>query len=136
MFPNKILDHFNNPRNCGEIQQPNGIGYEALQNLGIAIKITVQVENGIIKDVKFKTAGCVTAIASTSILTELVKGSLMEEAVLISPTDISNSLGGIPKEKMHCSILAVKALHKALMDYRVSRIRGSITLQELECCKN
>lgn len=117
MLENKILDHFENPRNCGEIQEANGIGHAGKPSRGITIKMSVKVEKGVIKDVKFKTAGCALSIASASMVTELVKGVTMEEALFLSPKDISQALGGIPEEKMHCSELAVGALYKALADY-------------------
>lgn len=117
MLGNKILDHFENPRNYGEIQGANGIGYAGEPARGITIKMSVRVESGVIEDVKFKTAGCATSIASASMVTELAKGITVREALFLSPADVSQALGGIPKEKMHCSELAVGALHSALRDY-------------------
>lgn len=117
MLGNKILDHFENPRNCGEIQQANGIGYAGKPAKGITTKMSVKVEKGVIRDIRFKTAGCALSIASASMVTELVKGATMEEALFLSPADVSQALGGIPEEKMHCSELAVDALYSALTDY-------------------
>lgn len=117
MLGNKILDHFENPRNCGEIQHANGIGYAGKPTKGITTKMSVKVEKGVIKDVRFKTAGCALSIASASMVTELVKGVTIKEALFLSPADVSQALGGIPEEKMHCSELAVDALYRALTDY-------------------
>lgn len=117
MLGNKVLDHFENPRNCGEIQHANGIGYAGKPAKGITTKMSVKVEKGVIEDIKFETAGCALSIASASMVTELVKGATLEKALFLSPADVSQALGGIPEEKMHCSELAVDALYRALKDY-------------------
>lgn len=116
-FTNELLDHFENPRNSGDILKADGIGYAGKPAKGITIKMSVKVEKGVIKDVKFKTAGCATSIASASMTTELAKGIPVDEALFLSPEDISQALGGIPEEKKYCSELAVDALLEALTDY-------------------
>lgn len=116
MLGNKILDHFEHPRNYGEVEEPDGTGCAGKPARGITIEISVKVHKEVIREVKFKTAGCATSIASASMVTELVKGMPVEKALLLSPEDVSQALGGIPQEKMHCSELAVKALLNALTD--------------------
>lgn len=118
---NKILDHFYAPRNCGEIPEPDGVGTSRLEEHGIAHKFTIKVENGRIVDVKFQTAGCISSIASASVLTELVKGKDVEEAYSITPEEVSEALDGLPQEKMHCARLAVHTLRKAIEDYKKRR---------------
>lgn len=118
MIENKIRDHFETPRNCGEIQNADGIGYAGNPARGIYIKMWIKVEGGVIKDVTFKTAGCAVSIACASMVTVLVKGVPVEKALFLSPADVSHALGGIPEEKMHCSELAVKALCNALFSTR------------------
>lgn len=117
MFTNELLDHFENPRNHGDIPEADGIGYAGKPAKGITIKMSVKVEKGVIKDVKFKTAGCAASIASASVATELAKGIPVDEARLLSSADVSRALGGLPEEKMYCSELAVDALYDALADY-------------------
>lgn len=118
---NKILDHFYNPRNCGEIADPDGTGTSRLEEHGIAHKFTIRVEDGRIADIKFKTAGCVSSIASASVITELVKGREIEEAYSVTPEEVSRALDGLPLEKMYCARLAVKTLRRAIEDYRKRR---------------
>jgi nitrogen fixation NifU-like protein len=113
---NKILDHFYSPRNCGEIAEPDGTGTSRLEEHGIAHKFTLRVEDGRIADIKFKTAGCVSSIASASAITELVKGRRIKEAYSIKPEEISTALDGLPLEKMYCARLAVKTLRRAIED--------------------
>lgn len=121
MHQNKILDHFYNPRNCGEIPNPDGVGYERIEEHGIAHKITIKVKDGRISDIKFKTAGCISSIASASVMTELVKGKRIEEALSLSEEDVSQALDGLPKEKMYCGELAVSTLHRAIQDHLSKR---------------
>lgn len=125
-FANKIRDHFENPRNCGEIQNANGIGYAGKPARGISIKITINVEGGMIKDIKFKTAGCPISIASASVLTELTRGIAIEDALCLLPVKISHALGGIPEEKFYCSELTVEALDRAIKDYHVRYTQDSM----------
>jgi len=113
----RVLDHFLYPRNCGEIDSPDGVGIEQDNPWLIRIRVTIRVEEGRIADIRFKTAGCVTAVASVSALTELVCRKLVEEALATTPADIAAALGGVPKEKLHCCQLAVGALRRAIADY-------------------
>lgn len=112
-----VLDHFYSPRNCGDIAHADSIGIEEDAERGIVIKFFIKVGNEVVSEIKFKTFGCITSIACASAATELAKGKKLEEALTLSYEDISGALGGIPKEKIHCSHLAISALHKALRNY-------------------
>ena len=118
MYNEKVMDHFQNPRNVGEISDPSGVGEVGNMTCGDIMKIYIQVEDDIIKDVKFLTFGCGAAIASSSALTELVMGKTLEEAEKITNKDVADELGGLPENKLHCSNLAADALHKAIQDYQ------------------
>lgn len=118
MYTEKVMDHFLNPRNVGEISDANGTGEVGNAACGDIMRITLLVENDIIKDVKFRTFGCGAAIATSSMVTELVKGKKLDEAMKISNKAVAEALGGLPPVKMHCSNLAADALHKAIEDYR------------------
>ena len=117
-YTDKVQQHFLNPRNVGEIEQPSGTGDVGSLACGDALKLTLRIENDIITDAKFKTFGCASAIASSSVLTELVKGMKVDEAAKITNEDIAKALGGLPKEKMHCSVMGREALEAAIADYR------------------
>lgn len=117
MYTEKVMDHFTNPRNVGEIQEASGIGEVGNAKCGDIMRIYLQVENDIIKDVKFKTFGCGAAIATSSMVTEMVKGKTIHEALEISNQAVAEALGGLPPVKMHCSNLAADALHEAIKDY-------------------
>jgi len=118
MYSEKVMDHFQNPRNVGEMDEPSGVGEVGNVKCGDIMKIFIKVEDDIIKDIKFLTFGCGAAIASSSMLTELVKGKSIDEALAVSNKDVAEELGGLPPPKMHCSNLAADALHKAIEDYR------------------
>lgn len=118
MYNDKVIDHFTNPRNVGEIPDADGIGDVGNAVCGDTTKITIKVEDNRIKDIKFKTFGCGAAIATSSMLTEMVKGMTLEEAAKITDVDIANELGGIPEHKMHCSNMAADALRTAIEDYK------------------
>ena len=119
MYSEKVMEHFQNPRNVGEIENPDGVGEVGNVTCGDIMRITLKIDaDERIEDVKFKTFGCAAAIATTSIVTEMVKGKTIDEALNISNKDVAEELGGLPKEKMHCSNLAADAIHKAINNYR------------------
>ncbi|NLM21153.1 MAG: Fe-S cluster assembly scaffold protein NifU [Peptococcaceae bacterium] len=117
MYSEKVIDHFTNPRNVGEIENPDGIGEVGNAKCGDIMRITLDVEDNIIKDIKFKTFGCGAAVATSSMVTEMVKGKTLEEALTISNAAVAEALGGLPPLKMHCSNLAADAVHAAIKDY-------------------
>jgi nitrogen fixation NifU-like protein len=117
MYTDKVMDHFTNPRNVGEIQDADGVGLVGNPICGDVMKITIKVEGDRIKDAKFKTFGCGAAIAVSSMVTELVLGKTLEEALEISNKAVADALGGLPPKKMHCSNLGADALKKAIEDY-------------------
>ena len=115
-----VLDHFNNPRNVGELKSANAIGTVGSKTCGDIMTVYLIIEKNIIKNIKFKTYGCAAAIASGSIATELAKGMKIEDALKLSREDIANELGGLPEFKLHCSNLAADAIHKAIKNYKKS----------------
>jgi len=115
------MDHFKNPRNMGEISNPDGVGTVGNPVCGDLMTMYIKVNNNRIEDVKFKTFGCGAAIATSSMTTELAKGKTIEEALTISRSSVAESLGGLPPVKMHCSNLAADALHAAIKDYQEKR---------------
>ena len=117
LYSSKIMDHFSNPRNVGEIEDADGIGYVGNAVCGDVMQMFIKVEDDVIIDAKFKTFGCGAAIATSSMATELIKGEKIEDALKITNETVADALGGIPKVKMHCSILAEQALRSALHDY-------------------
>lgn len=118
MYTEKVMDHFTNPRNVGEINDASGIGEVGNAKCGDIMRIYLKVDdNDIIQDVKFKTFGCGAAIATSSMVTELVKGKSLKDALEISNQAVAEALGGLPPAKMHCSNLAADALHEAIKDY-------------------
>jgi len=118
MYTEKVLDHFSNPRNAGELSHADGIGEVGNAVCGDIMRIYIQVDGDVISDVKFKTYGCGAAIATCSMVTEMVKGKTLDEAMQISNNLVAEALGGLPQAKMHCSNLAADALHKAIQDYK------------------
>jgi nitrogen fixation NifU-like protein len=117
MYSEQVMEHFKNPRNVGEIENPDGIGHVGNAVCGDVMELYIRVEDGIIVDAKFKTFGCGAAIATSSMVTELVTGKRVEEALKISNRAVAEALGGLPAIKMHCSVLAEEALKSAIDDY-------------------
>lgn len=117
MYSDKVMEHFRNPRNMGEIKNADGVGEVGNVVCGDFMKIFIKVKNNKIADIKFQTYGCASAIASSSMLTELAKGKTIDEAKKISRDLIAGELGGLPPQKIHCSVLAQDALKKAIEDY-------------------
>ena len=122
MYSEKVMDHFSNPRNVGEIENASGTGMVGNPACGDIMKLTIKIEEGVITDVKFKTFGCGAAIATSSMVTELVKGKGIDEAEQISNQSVADALDGLPPVKMHCSNLAADALHAAIEDYRKKQL--------------
>ena len=119
MYSKKVMDHFMNPRNVGEIADADGVGEEGNPTCGDAMKIFIKVDDkGVITDVKFKTFGCGAAIAVSSMVTEMAIGKTIDEALEITKESVANELDGLPPQKMHCSNLGADALHKAIADYK------------------
>ncbi len=117
MYSEKVIDHFSNPRNVGEIENASGVGTVGNAKCGDIMKVYITVENDIIKDAKFKTFGCGAAIATSSMATELIKGKSIQQALEITNKTVMEALDGLPPVKVHCSCLAEEALHAALWDY-------------------
>ena len=118
MYSEKVMDHFNNPRNVGEIENPSGVGTVGNAKCGDIMRMYLDIDdNGIIKEAKFKTFGCGAAVATSSMATELVKGKTVEEALKVTNKAVMEALDGLPPIKVHCSLLAEEAIHAALWDY-------------------
>ena len=117
MYSEKVMDHFENPRNVGEIPDANGVGTVGNAKCGDIMRMYLKVENGVIEDVKFKTFGCGAAIATSSMATEMVKGKTLKEALQLTNKAVAEALDGLPPVKMHCSLLAEEAIHAAVEDY-------------------
>jgi len=118
MYSDKVMDHFKNPRNVGEIENASGVGEVGNPVCGDIMNIYINVENNVITEAKFKTFGCGAAIASSSMATELIQGKTLEEAWELSNKAVAEALDGLPPVKMHCSVLAEEGIHKAINDYR------------------
>ena len=117
LYSEKVMDHFRNPRNVGTMDDPDGVGEVGNATCGDIMKIFIKVENNIITDVKFTTFGCGSAIASSSMATELIKGKPIDEAMELTNTAVAEALDGLPAQKMHCSVLAEEAIKAALDDF-------------------
>lgn len=122
MYSEQVMEHFSNPRNVGEIPDADGVGTEGNPVCGDVMKIYIKVKDDRIEDIKFKTFGCGAAIATSSMVTEMVKGKTLEEALAISNKTVAEALGGLPPTKMHCSNLAADAVHKAIEDFRAKQV--------------
>ena len=118
IYSEKVMDHFKNPRNVGELEDANAIGEVGNPKCGDIMRVYLKIENNIIEDVSFMTFGCGSAIASSSMATELIKGKSLEEAWNITNKAVAEALDGLPPVKMHCSVLAEEAIHKAINEYR------------------
>ena len=119
MYSEKVMEHFRNPRNVGEMENPDGVGHVGNPVCGDIMELYIKVNDSTITDAKFKTFGCGAAIATSSMVTELVKGKSISEALEISNRAVAEALGGLPPIKMHCSVLAEEALKSAVEDYLV-----------------
>lgn len=119
MYTEKVIKHFNEPKNVGEMENPSGVGEIGNARCGDITRVFIKVsDEGIIEDIRFRTFGCGAAIASSSMLTEMVKGKTVEEALKVSNFDVAEKLGGLPEQKMHCSNLAADALIAAIENYK------------------
>jgi nitrogen fixation NifU-like protein len=125
MYSQKVLDHFSNPRNVGEIVGANAVGQVGNAKCGDIMKMYLQIEDGVIKDAKFKTFGCGAAVATSSMATEMIKGKTLDEALKVTNQTVAEALDGLPPIKMHCSNLAEEAIHAAIDDYRLKT--GQVT---------
>lgn len=126
LYSEKVMDHFRHPRNVGVIENADGVGEVGNARCGDIMKMYLKIDNGIITDVKFETFGCGSAIASSSMATELIKGKPVEEAMKLTNKAVAEALDGLPPIKMHCSVLAEEAIRAALQDY--------YKRQGLPCC--
>ena len=121
LYSDKVMDHFLQPRNLGTIENADGVGEVGNAKCGDIMKIYLKIEDGIIIDVKFETFGCASAIASSSMATELIKGQRVEDAMQLTNKAVAEALDGLPAYKMHCSVLAEEAIQAALEDYQAKR---------------
>ena len=135
MYSEKVMDHFAHPRNVGEIEGANAVGQVGNAKCGDIMKIYMDIEDNIIKDVKFKTFGCGAAIATSSMATELVKGKTVEEALELTNKAVMEALDGLPPEKIHCSVLAEDAIRAAIEDYRAKNGQQTEKHDCKACCK-
>ena len=117
LYSEKVLDHFSNPRNVGEIENADGVGEVGNAKCGDSMKMYIKVDDGIISDVKFKTFGCGAAVATSSMATELIKGKSIDDALKLTNKAVVEALDGLPAVKLHCSVLAEQAIKSALADY-------------------
>lgn len=118
MYSQTVMDHFRNPHNVGKMENPSGVGKVGNPQCGDEMVIYIKIENNVIVDVSFETFGCVAAIASSSMTTDMIKGKTIEEALALSNKDVADKLGGLPPVKMHCSVLAEEGIKAAIEDYR------------------
>jgi len=129
-YSEKVMEHFSNPRNIGEIENPSGVGTVGNAQCGDIMRIYLDIDDaGIVRDVKFKTFGCAAAVATSSMATELVKGKSVQDALKVTNAAVCEALGGLPQVKVHCSLLAEEAIHAALWDYAE---KNGIVIEGLE----
>ncbi|NLV65843.1 MAG: Fe-S cluster assembly scaffold protein NifU [Synergistaceae bacterium] len=124
MYTEKVMELFMNPKNAGRMEDPDGVGEVGNPRCGDIMKIYIKVKDERIVDISFETFGCASAIASSSMVTEMVKGLTLDEALAISNKDVVNALGGLPPQKIHCSLLAEEGIQAAIEDYRAKRKAG------------
>ncbi|HOI82009.1 MAG: Fe-S cluster assembly scaffold protein NifU [Thermovirgaceae bacterium] len=124
MYTEKVMELFMNPKNAGRMEDPDGVGEVGNPRCGDIMKIYIKVKDERIVDISFETFGCASAIASSSMVTEMVKGLTLDEALAISNKDVVNALGGLPPQKVHCSLLAEEGIQAAIEDYRAKRKAG------------
>ena len=117
LYTETVMDHFMHPRNVGEIENPDGVGQVGNAKCGDIMKMYLKIQNNIIEDVKFETFGCGSAIASSSMATELIRGKTIEDALAVTNKQVVDALGGLPAHKLHCSVLAEEAIKAAVKDY-------------------
>ena len=122
MYNEKVMDVFKNPKNVGEIENPDGTGTVGNEVCGDIMQITLRIKDNVIQDAKFKTFGCAAAIATSSTATEMIKGMTIEEALKVTNKSVIEKLGGLPPQKIHCSVLAEEAIKKAIDDYRAKQM--------------
>lgn len=132
MYSEKVMDHFSNPRNVGELENANAVGQVGNAKCGDIMKMYMFIEDDIIKDIKFKTFGCGAAVATSSMATEMIKGKTIEEAMKLTNKAVMEALDGLPPVKVHCSVLAEEAVHAALWDYAQKK---GIVIEGLEAPK-
>jgi len=125
LYNETVMDHFLNPRNMGDVQEADGIGEVGAAACGDIMKISLKIRDGKIEDARFKTFGCGSAIASSSMATELIKGRTLEEAKNFSNQEVVDALGGLPPVKIHCSVLAEEALKAAIEDYEAKQAKAA-----------
>lgn len=141
VYSEKVMDHFTNPRNVGEIENADGIGEIGNAKCGDIMKMYIKVENDVIVDVKFKTFGCGSAIATSSMATEMIKGKTIQEALTLSNKAVVEALDGLPTHKIHCSVLAEQSIRAAIADYYTRQgidpepiVGKRMTHDEIEAC--
>ena len=136
LYSEKVMDHFRNPRNVGVIEDANGVGEVGNAKCGDIMKIYLKIKDDIIEDVKFETFGCGSAIASSSMATELIKGKPLSQALELTNKAVTEALDGLPAHKIHCSVLAEEAIKRAVLDYykRQGIPYDEETFREVECC--
>ena len=136
LYSEKVMDHFRNPRNVGVLEDANGVGEVGNAKCGDIMKIYLKIEDGIIADVKFETFGCGSAIASSSMATELIKGKPLADALTLTNQAVTEALDGLPAHKIHCSVLAEEAIKRAILDYyeREGIPYDEETFREVRCC--
>lgn len=133
-YTDKVRDHFFNPRNVGEVENPDGVGEVGSLACGDALKLTFKLgKDGKIEDAKFKTFGCASAIASSSVLTELIKGKTLDEAAKVTNKEIADYLGGLPEQKMHCSVMGMEALEAAIENYKTGSTKKHVLEGNIVC---